>query len=127
MVLTTHYLDEADRLANRVLVLAAGRVVADTTPAELRSRSGPTTVRFPLPSGVAASDLPPALAPYVPPGEHLLLARSGQVNAVLRELLGWADRRGLDLSGLEVGPPSLEDAYLALAGSTFATKAESHA
>ncbi|HZC26113.1 MAG TPA: ABC transporter ATP-binding protein [Actinopolymorphaceae bacterium] len=126
VVLTTHYMDEADRLADRVLVLVGGRIVADMTPSQLRAGSGPATVRLPLPYGVQTTDLPPSLAAYVLPAERVLLARSSDVTGVLRDLVSWADRRGVDLTGLEVGPPSLEDAYLTLAGGTLTQEAETH-
>jgi ABC-2 type transport system ATP-binding protein len=113
--MTTHYLHEADRLADRVLVLAGGRIVADTTPADLRARGGPSTIRFPLPPGTPIGGLPPHLRPE--PG-GVLVGRTDRPNELLRDLLRWADRHGVDLSGLEVGPPSLEDAYLTLAGAT---------
>ncbi len=120
VVLTTHYLDEADHLADRVLILSAGQLVADTSPARLRARSGPTTVRFPLPDDAPIADLPALLAACVQPAEQALRIHTVDVTAHLRELVCWADRNRLDLSGLEVGPPSLEDAYLAIAGHSLA-------
>jgi ABC-2 type transport system ATP-binding protein len=116
VVLTTHYIDEADRLADRVIVLAGGRIVADTTPHELRSQGGPSTIRFPLADSAAAADLPGALGGHVDVSGRALVIRSTNVTATIRELAGWADRHHLDLAGLEVGPPSLEDAYLTAIG-----------
>ena len=57
MLLTTHYLDEAEHLAARVGVLAAGRLVAEGTPDELIGGAGSTVVRFDLPAGATAGDL----------------------------------------------------------------------
>jgi ABC-2 type transport system ATP-binding protein len=116
VVLTTHYIDEADHLADRVIVLAGGRIVADTTPHELRSQGGPSTIRFPLADSAAAADLPGALGGHVDVSGRALVIRSTNVTATIRELAGWADRHHLDLAGLEVGPPSLEDAYLTAIG-----------
>jgi ABC-2 type transport system ATP-binding protein len=116
VVLTTHYIDEADHLADRVIVLSGGRLVADTTPDELRSRGGPPTIRYPLPDGAAVGDLPPALAPYLDGDGRTLVVRTGDVATALREMVGWADRHHLDLARLEVGPPSLEEAYLTAIG-----------
>jgi hypothetical protein len=93
ILLTTHYLDEAQRLARRVIVLADGRVTADATPDELRA-------------------LPAGLAGHVTDG--VLMLPSADVTADLALLTGWARDNSVDLTGLEVGPPSLEDAYLAL-------------
>ena len=67
VVLTTHYIDEADHLANRLILLAGGQVVADTTPEGLRSRGGPATIRYRLPDGAPIGDLPATLAPHVDP------------------------------------------------------------
>jgi ABC-2 type transport system ATP-binding protein len=120
VVLTTHYIDEADHLADRVMVLAGGRVVADTTPHQLRDTGGPCTVRYRLPDGQSASGLPEHLLQSLDPNGRTLTLRSNDVTAVLRDLVAWADRQHLDLAGLEVGPPSLEDAYLALIGEPTA-------
>jgi ABC-2 type transport system ATP-binding protein len=114
VLLTTHYLEEAQQLADRVLVLARGRLLADATPDELRSRGARTTIRYPLPPGAPTADLPAALTGAVDPGRGELVVHTGEVTDVLGALVGWAWRHDVDLAGLEVGAPSLEDAYLAL-------------
>jgi ABC-2 type transport system ATP-binding protein len=114
IVLTTHYLEEAHHLADRVIVLAEGRVVADATPQELRARAGGSTIRYRLPARARPEDIPAVLAGSFDPGHRALVVRSGDVPGALEALIGWARDRRLDLAGLEVGPPSLEDAYLAL-------------
>ncbi|HET7177675.1 MAG TPA: ABC transporter ATP-binding protein [Solirubrobacterales bacterium] len=114
--LTTHYMDEAQRLADRVAIIAHGEVVARGTPEDLGDReSRPATVRFRLPAGVAASDLPGAAAGAAAAngGATVSLSTTTPV-ATLNELTGWALARGLDLEGLEVTRPSLEDVYLSL-------------
>jgi ABC-2 type transport system ATP-binding protein len=110
VLLTTHYLDEAQRLARRVIVLADGRVAADATPDELRAMGGAPVIRYRLPAG--APELPARLAGQVTDG--VLALPSADVTAELALLTGWARDNRVDLTGLEVGPPSLEDAYLAL-------------
>jgi ABC-2 type transport system ATP-binding protein len=117
VLLTTHYLDEAQHLARRVIVVADGRVVADTTPDELRAMGGRPVIRFRPPA--SAQPLPPALAGHLDHGE--LALPSADVTADLALLVGWARRNRVDLTGLEVGSPSLEDAYLTL------TEARRHA
>ena len=114
VLLTTHYLEEAEQLADRVLVLAGGRILADARPDELRRRGAHTRVRFPLPPGAPVADLPAPLAGAVDPVRGELDLRTTEVTATLGALAGWAEAHGLDLAGLEVGAPSLEDAYLAL-------------
>jgi ABC-2 type transport system ATP-binding protein len=125
VVLTTHYLEEADQLADRVLVLGGGRILADTTPDQLRARGGRSTIRYPLSDTAAAADLPATLAGHLDPGHRALVVRSADVTAVLGELVGWAERHHLDLTGLEVGPPTLEEAYLHLTGQQL-TKEPAH-
>ena len=110
VLLTTHYLEEAQHLARRVIVLADGRVVADATPDQLRAMGGVPVIRYRLPAPAAV--LPPTLTGHVDQGE--LTLPSANVTADLALLVGWARENHVDLTGLEVGPPSLEDAYLAL-------------
>jgi ABC-2 type transport system ATP-binding protein len=126
VVLTTHYLEEANQLADRVLVLAGGRLLADTTPQQLRAHGGRSTIRYPLPDAAAVADLPATLAGHLDPDQRALVVHSANVTAALHELVGWADRHHLDLTGLEVGPPSLEDAYLALTGQPLAQEPAHH-
>jgi ABC-2 type transport system ATP-binding protein len=120
VVLTTHYIEEADNLADRVLVLAAGRIIADAPPHELRTRGGASLVRFPLPGPELPPTLPPGLAGHLGPDGRTLLIRDADVATVLRELTGWADAHQVSLAALEVGPPTLEDAYLAATGGSLA-------
>jgi ABC-2 type transport system ATP-binding protein len=126
VVLTTHYLEEANQLADRVLVLAGGRVLADTTPQQLRAQGGHSTIRYPLPDAAPVTDLPAALAGHLDPDQQALVVHSADVTTSLGELVGWAERHHLDLAGLEVGPPSLEDAYLHLTGQQLAQEPAYH-
>jgi ABC-2 type transport system ATP-binding protein len=101
VLLTTHYMDEAQYLASRVIVLANGQIAADATPAELRAKGGPPIIKFSPPEG--SPELPSALRNRTLSGSDDLIA-----------LVSWARDQHVDLTGLEVTPPSLEDAYLAL-------------
>jgi ABC-2 type transport system ATP-binding protein len=123
ILLTTHYLDEANRLAGRVLVLAAGRVIADATPAALRARAGGSTVRYPLPRLAGVPQLPEQLRRHLDPHANTICATGDSAAPVLAAIVAWARANQLDLSALEVGPPTLEDAYLAL---TRAGQAHEH-
>jgi len=94
--LTTHYMDEAQRLADRVTIIAAGRIVARGTPQDLGEReSGETTIR------------------YRAAGEEVVLQTQTPVQT-LHELTAKALANGEPLEGLEVTRPSLEDVYLEL-------------
>jgi ABC-2 type transport system ATP-binding protein len=113
--LTTHYMDEAQVLASRVAVIAKGEIVAEGSPTTLgdRHRAG-TRIRFRVPAGTAE---PPAAVGRLSP------TADGWVELVVRdpvrelhELTTWALDRGLELEGLEVTRPTLEDVYLELTG-----------
>jgi ABC-2 type transport system ATP-binding protein len=117
VVLTTHYMDEAQALADTVVVLAAGRVVATGPPDTLGGRDhGVSTVRFHLPGGVAVADLPlpVGITPEVRGGVVEFVV--AEPTAVLHDLTRWALDRGEGLVGLSVERPTLEDVYLALTG-----------
>jgi ABC-2 type transport system ATP-binding protein len=110
IVLTTHFMDEAQALADRVVVIAAGRVVADGPPSTLGHRdSARARVRARLAGGV-----PPGLAFGPPDAEGFSVATVDDPVQALHELTGWAIESSSPLEGLEVTRPSLEDVYLAL-------------
>jgi ABC-2 type transport system ATP-binding protein len=114
--LTTHLMDEAQHLADRVAVMAAGRIVASGPPQELGGREElPTEIRFALPEGVEPADLPslPAGAEVVGDREGVLVRTSEGMQAT-HLLTGWALERGLELRGFSVAQPTLEDVYLSL-------------
>jgi len=120
VLLTTHYMEEATRLADRVLVLGGGRVVGQGTPDQLaRELQLDTMIRARVPVAVTGDDLPASLrAGLVEPGRFELQVESP--TSVLAELCGWAMERDLPLEELDVRAPSLEEAYLALTGETVA-------
>jgi ABC-2 type transport system ATP-binding protein len=117
VLLTTHYMEEASQLADRLIVISDGEILADTTPDELRTRGGQVVVRYPLPPSAPVTSLPARLANGLDKERTVVNVRTNDVTAVVHDLMSWADAHGLDLSGLEVGPPSLEDAYLAITGN----------
>ena len=114
--LTTHYMDEAQNLADRVAIIKGGRIVAEGRPAELGAAGRRVThVRFTLPGGVSPSELPGGLAGRALAGSdgRLDVATQSPVGD-LAELCSWAVARNLDLPDLEVHRPTLEDVYLDL-------------
>jgi ABC-2 type transport system ATP-binding protein len=115
--LTTHYMDEAQALADRVAILAAGRIVAVGPPGELGNRAErDNEISFRLPDGASAEDLPPSIGALARvDGRRVSLSVPDPVGP-LRELTEWASQRGTGLPELEVRRPSLEDIYLELAG-----------
>jgi ABC-2 type transport system ATP-binding protein len=114
ILLTTHYLDEAQRLADRVGVLRTGRLLAVDTPDGLRAASDlPTVISFRLPDGAGVPGLPPLSASPRLVAGHVRLATHEPVPDTYR-LTGWASARGVPLADFAVTPPVLEDVYLAL-------------
>jgi ABC-2 type transport system ATP-binding protein len=98
ILLTTHYLEEAEHLSDRVAVLREGRIVAAGRPAELMGRSREAEIR------------------YLRDGEEVVV-RTDEPTRVLHELTEAAVREGVELEGLEVRRPTLEDVYLSLTES----------
>jgi ABC-2 type transport system ATP-binding protein len=114
--LTTHYMDEAEHLADRVAVIAAGRIVAEGTPATLAGREhAAAEIRFSLPPDTTPDELPePVRSALAGSDGNRVLVRATSPVSVLGPLIRWAETRGADLADLDVRRPSLEDIYLAL-------------
>jgi ABC-2 type transport system ATP-binding protein len=116
--LTTHYMDEAQRLADRVAVIASGEIVARGTPADLGDReSRPAEISFELPARITVSDLPAEVAAASRVTNGVVRLESERPVELLNRLTAWALERSVDLAALEVRRPSLEDIYLELTGS----------
>jgi ABC-2 type transport system ATP-binding protein len=112
--LTTHYMEEAQELADRVAIIAGGRIVAHGTPGDLSARDGRVArISFRLPPGVDSGELPPGLDATHGTLDELHVQADDPVRT-LNLLTGWALERGVELEGLEVRQPSLEDVYLEL-------------
>jgi len=117
--LTTHYMDEAEFLADRILVLAGGEIVAEGTPASLggRDRSA-ARITFTLPADVLPASLPPPFAVLARGNGGRVETRSTAPVDDLRTLTVWASEQGVDLPDIEVRRPTLEDIYLELTGAS---------
>jgi ABC-2 type transport system ATP-binding protein len=113
VLLTTHYLEEARVLSDRILIMAGGRLVADGAPDEIGSQAARGEVAFDLPRGVSPSDLPrlSAADEVCVEGDGVRISTADVVHTT-HAVTTWALDRRLDLSSLRVEPSSLEDAYL---------------
>jgi len=115
--LTTHYMDEAQVLADRVAVLRDGKIAALGTPAELQALRGDVEIRFTLPPGLELAALPALSSqPRLTGGE--VRVETTAPTADLAVLCSWAEARGLELPALTVERPTLEDVFLAISGET---------
>ena len=118
VLLTTHYLEEAEELADRLAIMHQGRIVADGSVGDVVA-AHPARIRFSLPAGVPEHDLPP-----LPSARIAAQDRPGQVTihtSVLQQtltaLLCWAGDRDVQLAGLDARSASLEEAFLAIAAA----------
>ena len=113
--LTTHYMDEAQHLADRVAVIAGGRIVAEGKPDEIGGRDrAAVRIRFALPPGVAVDALPIPAAPLAGDEGGYVEANTREPTPLLHELTRWALEQHIELVGLTVTRPTLEDMYLEL-------------
>jgi ABC-2 type transport system ATP-binding protein len=112
ILLTTHYMEEAQALADRVALISGGQIVAEGTPSAIGGRdTARARIRFALPEFCAVADLP---LTATADGDGLVTVQTAEPTETLHELTGWALGRGMVLDRLTVERPSLEDVYLRL-------------
>ncbi|MEV6531590.1 ABC transporter ATP-binding protein [Streptomyces sp. NPDC051639] len=129
VLLTTHYLEEAEQLADRLAVLHEGRIAASGTPAEVTA-SQPSRISFELPVGYFPGDLPPLAALGVTGHEtagRTVRLRTAELQRTATGLLLWARDEQVELRGLDVRSASLEEAFLRIARDAAGTDADAGA
>jgi ABC-2 type transport system ATP-binding protein len=114
VLLTTHYMDEAQVLADRVAVIAKGEIVAEGSPESLGGRESAATVISFHPNRAPLEGLP-AAEPHIAENGRVTL-RTTTPTRTIHDVTGWALDRGIELSDLTITRPSLEDVYLELTG-----------
>ena len=117
ILLTTHYMDEAQHLADRVVVIARGRIIAEGTPESLGAGIGAaeaTLVSFRAPYGVDGDELPLPADVEVERRDRLVAFRTRTPTRDVAPLLQWAADAAIELEALTVTRPTLEDVYLQL-------------
>ncbi|MFF3336227.1 ABC transporter ATP-binding protein [Streptomyces sp. NPDC002888] len=117
VLLTTHYLEEAEGLADRLAILHEGRIAAAGTPAEVTAAQ-PSRIAFELPEGYFLGDLPPLGELGVVGHEvdgRVVRLRTRELQRAATAVLVWAERAGVELRGLDVRSASLEEAFLGIA------------
>ena len=126
--LTTHFMDEAQTLADRVAVMRAGEIIALGPPAELGGRNArPAEIRFELPAGTTLDELPdvPALERRIDRGRVLI--RTAEAVVATARITAWALERDVELAQFSVTQPTLEDVYLELTGERAETDGDAAA
>lgn len=116
VLLTTHYMEEAEFLAQRVAILDRGEIVREGTIADITVRSG-ANISFRLPPPLGAADLPPLADTRIDKDAEVLRLATKDPQRVLHAILVWADQQGVELAALQVDSGSLEEAFLEVAAS----------
>jgi ABC-2 type transport system ATP-binding protein len=115
--LTTHYMDEAQHLSDRVAILRDGAIVAIGPPSELAARgAAETVVSFRLPNGTPIADIRANVDAPLETSAGVVSLRARNPQRTLYELTSWAERERIELIGLQASRPRLEEVFLELTG-----------
>ncbi|MEU1822742.1 ABC transporter ATP-binding protein [Streptomyces abikoensis] len=126
VLLTTHYLEEAESLADRLAIMRDGRIVTTGTPGQVIG-AHPARIRFAMPTGWFVGDLPPLAALGVLRHEEndgRVELQTAELQRTLTGLLLWAREKDVELEGLDARTASLEEAFLAIAGAATTSEPE---
>jgi ABC-2 type transport system ATP-binding protein len=120
IMLTTHYIEEAERLCDRVAIMDAGRIIAIGTPRELQERSvGQSTIEVSWNRTISSDAVPQwndAVASTLSEGGRSMVVISARPARTLVEIVKWIDQAGLEIEDVRLKRPTLEDVYIELTG-----------
>jgi ABC-2 type transport system ATP-binding protein len=123
ILLTTHYIEEADKLCDRVAIIDEGRIVAMGTPEEIRSRTlGQARVEIRCETPLPPGDPPrfaDADAPQIAADRRAIVVSTRKPARTLVELVRWIDQLGVELADVQLRRPSLEDVFIELTGKSL--------
>ena len=124
ILLTTHYIEEAEKLCDRVAIVDEGRIIAMGTPREIQQRTlGSSTIEVEcaqaLDGAVVIPEWPDAERPTLDESRTRIAVRSRRPARVVVELVKWLDERGIELADIRIQRPSLEDAFIELTGKSL--------
>ncbi len=123
VLLTTHYIEEAEKLCDRVAIIDHGRIIAHGTPEEIRSQTiGESLIEIscaqPLPNGGLPSWDDSGTAQISPDRKKMSVSSSHPARTLV-ELVKWVDQRGMELTDVHLKRPSLEDVFIELTGRSL--------
>jgi ABC-2 type transport system ATP-binding protein len=127
ILLTTQYLEEADQLADRIIVIDGGKVIAEGTPTQLKSKVGKDRLELNFATAKVLAAAEAALSDYSATAnakDHTLTVTIEDTNVDLRQILDKLSRAKIDVTSLAVHQPTLDDAFLALTGKQKPTEEE---
>ena len=121
IILTTHYMEEAETLSDHVCIMDHGKVITEGSPRDLTARLGQETIIEFAADGVQDEDLVPlhACCAAVRSGKDLVSVETENLVATMGSLLEWSKERDLPLANMTVRQPNLEDVFLSLTGRTL--------
>jgi ABC-2 type transport system ATP-binding protein len=119
IVLTTHYIEEAERLSDRICIIQRGRIVAEAAPADLVARHGGDATVSIAADGFAPDAALQALGVWTRTGAQWKLATRGEPGLALAAVVTHANALGAKIASLDMHRPTLEDAFIAITGETI--------
>jgi ABC-2 type transport system ATP-binding protein len=119
IVLTTHYIEEAERLSDRICMIQRGKIVAEATPADLVARYGGDATVSIVADGFAPTPELEGLGTWGRTGAQWKLATRGEPGLALAAIVTQANAMGARITSLDMHRPTLEDAFLAITGETL--------